>query len=641
MPEITERYIRIPVARRLASDRIRTITISADRGIKALYAANRKKVLTYLFARSHDWTMAKAKAWVKAHKSTESERELLMKSSNNAPQRFRISLPILKTRIVIGEDENGQEIETRFVEGVASSTDLDLQGDRMAPEAIQSMANSLKQHVINLNAEHDTSWQSELGEISKLEVTDDYKLAIEAELNRMSKSNDLWYALTELDKKLGLSVGGYVREYEMAKEGEGEGAKWVRLFKDIELDHIAVTSNPANPKTWISNISKSVTANEDKLEKKIELEDEEVEKAEWTRAFINNLPDAAFAYIEPGGKKDEEGKTKPRSLRHFPHHNMSVKSPTENSSVDKAHLRNALARAPQSPFGPKALAHLVRHAKALGIGDYEKKHLLDGFDEETMLRILLSLAEVFNDEELVKYLESNLMTEEIVKDDSSLETKEAVEETADAEVVSEDEAETKVEPETEESEEESKVDEEESKEEESEEEEAESEEEVESEEESKEEESEEEETKGEEAEETEESEEEVKADEEESDEEKESDTKEESEDESEKKEEAEEEVAESVDPASDLVKIVEKAIEEKTQALQERIAELEKQPGDRKTAEITKGVGDDTSEDTNPADLKAEMASKIAEIKKDYATDPNLFSRIQRVRAEYAGLLSE
>ena len=516
MPEITEKYIRIPVARRLASDRIRTITISADRGIKALYAANRKKVLTYLFARSHGWTMAKAQAWVKAHKSIESERELLMKSSNNAPQRFRISLPILKTRIVIGKDENGQEIEKRFVEGVASSTDLDLHGDRMAPEAIQTMADSLKQHVINLNAEHDTSWQSELGEISKLEVTDDNKLAIEAELNRISKSNDLWYALTELDKKLGLSVGGYVREYEMTKEGEGEDAKWIRLFKDIELDHIAVTSNPANPKTWISNISKSVTANEDKLEKKIEFEDEEVEKAEKAK-----------------------------------------------------------------------------------------------------------------------------MTEEIVKDDSSLETKEAEEETADAEVVSEDEAETKVEPETEESEEESKVDEEESKEEESKEEEVDSEEEVESEDESKEDESEKEESEDEEAEETEESEEEAKADEEESDEEGESETKEEAEDESEKKEEAEEEVAESADPANDLVKIVEKAIEEKTQALQKRIAELEKQPGDRKTAEIKKGVGDDASEEADPADLRAEMESKIAEIKKNHATDPNLFSRIQRVRAEYAGLLSE
>ena len=38
-------------------------------------------------------------------------------------------------------------------------------------------------------------------------------------------------------------------------------------------------------------------------------------KATWTTAFVNDLPDSSFLYIEPGGEKDEEGKTKPRSLR--------------------------------------------------------------------------------------------------------------------------------------------------------------------------------------------------------------------------------------------------------------------------------------------------------------------------------------
>lgn len=57
---------------------------------------------------------------------------------------------------------------------------------------------------------------------------------------------------------------------------------------------------------------------------------------EWRAAMstkeINDLPDSDFAYIEPGGEKDDEGKTTPRSLRHYPIH-------------DAAHVRNALARA--------------------------------------------------------------------------------------------------------------------------------------------------------------------------------------------------------------------------------------------------------------------------------------------------------
>lgn len=66
----------------------------------------------------------------------------------------------------------------------------------------------------------------------------------------------------------------------------------------------------------------------------------ELEKAVWTTKFINNLPDSSFAYIESGGKKDSEGKTKPRTLRHLPYKDASGK-------VDLPHLRNAIARAPR------------------------------------------------------------------------------------------------------------------------------------------------------------------------------------------------------------------------------------------------------------------------------------------------------
>lgn len=65
------------------------------------------------------------------------------------------------------------------------------------------------------------------------------------------------------------------------------------------------------------------------------------EKADWTAAFINSLPDSAFLHVLPGGKKDSEGKTVPRTLRMFPIRNAS-------GAVDLPHLRNALSRIPQS-----------------------------------------------------------------------------------------------------------------------------------------------------------------------------------------------------------------------------------------------------------------------------------------------------
>lgn len=77
--------------------------------------------------------------------------------------------------------------------------------------------------------------------------------------------------------------------------------------------------------------------------------------AEMTAMSINDLPDSDFAYIEPGGTKDDSGKTMPRSLRHFPIH-------------DAAHVRNALARLDQSPFGDKARAKVEAAARKMNIG---------------------------------------------------------------------------------------------------------------------------------------------------------------------------------------------------------------------------------------------------------------------------------
>lgn len=109
--------------------------------------------------------------------------------------------------------------------------------------------------------------------------------------------------------------------------------------------------------------------------------------AVWSTAFINDLPDMAFAVIKSGGEKDEEGKTVPRSLRALPHHNANVKSAAENTSIDMPHLRNALSRLPQADLSAEERAsaqrHLDRHMAATKTGgndmDLEtlKKELAD------------------------------------------------------------------------------------------------------------------------------------------------------------------------------------------------------------------------------------------------------------------------
>ena len=84
--------------------------------------------------------------------------------------------------------------------------------------------------------------------------------------------------------------------------------------------------------------------------------------AEWDTAYVNDLPDSAFAYIEPGGTKDSGGLTLPRSLRHFPIRDADGKP-------DAAHVRNALARLSSSEFETKARPKVEAAAKELNIGE--------------------------------------------------------------------------------------------------------------------------------------------------------------------------------------------------------------------------------------------------------------------------------
>lgn len=95
----------------------------------------------------------------------------------------------------------------------------------------------------------------------------------------------------------------------------------------------------------------------------------EVEKAPLSTATINDLPDAAFAIILPGGKKDASGKTVPRNLRMLPHHTRNVQSAGENTTIDMPRLRNALQRLKQAKLDSQQMAragaHLDKHAKAV------------------------------------------------------------------------------------------------------------------------------------------------------------------------------------------------------------------------------------------------------------------------------------
>ena len=107
-----------------------------------------------------------------------------------------------------------------------------------------------------------------------------------------------------------------------------------------------------------------------------------IEERIWTRQYVDNLPDSAFAAVY---------KENDRLTRKFPHHEA-------NGNVDLPHLRNANARLPQSEipseYKRQAMKHLATHKKKLGIGTFaEEAKLLEqeGEDETATVQFEVSL----------------------------------------------------------------------------------------------------------------------------------------------------------------------------------------------------------------------------------------------------------
>lgn len=94
----------------------------------------------------------------------------------------------------------------------------------------------------------------------------------------------------------------------------------------------------------------------------------------WSKEYVDKLPDSSFAYISPGGHKDSEGKTTPRSLRHLPYKDA-------DGSPNEAHVRNALARLDETqiPASAKeeAFGKLKAAAKELKIDVDETRKFSD------------------------------------------------------------------------------------------------------------------------------------------------------------------------------------------------------------------------------------------------------------------------
>jgi len=435
-------------------DSFRTITIDADKGIKAVIGKPKGKdtteVQSYLFARDKDWTLDKAKAWFEQHKENVKVREHV-----SAILPFNVLEKIVDKPLKI--------------RGVAMTAGMSRNFNIYTPEELQAFASKLVsapvyiEHVAVPNAVGKvtkTEWDGEnlwyeaeiydeetaenirKGLVQHVSVGADYEaidvvdgklphglhnaelslvavpgipeanLQILESLQRAKEQQEFcvfcgkntvefWLGCcSECFEKLPIAESKRQELLEKRKTKEQQGVKspasvsagqntprGIENMKEEDLKKFveeqvkkALKEQGEPPKTGEPKTDKQrfmahfgvdeETFNKlyavlgDELFKLLPERGKKVSEAEWDTAYINDLSDDCFAYIAPGGEKDDQGKTAPRSLRHLPYKNAQ-------GNLDADHVRNALARLDQTDISAEAKAEakkkLCAAAKELNI----------------------------------------------------------------------------------------------------------------------------------------------------------------------------------------------------------------------------------------------------------------------------------
>ena len=157
-----------------------------------------------------------------------------MKSSNEFKLYSRLTNKSV-SQITKTDDDAIDDSERILLTGVASTTSRDLQDEIVSSEAIQSM----KDQALNLNI-HGDHWyglEDVIGAIKDVNADDDI-LSIKFLITK--RHTPAVKDLLETGVNLGLSIGGYVTDYDSNNN----------IIKAIELREISLTAMPANWDTF-------------------------------------------------------------------------------------------------------------------------------------------------------------------------------------------------------------------------------------------------------------------------------------------------------------------------------------------------------------------------------------------------------
>jgi len=157
---------------------------------------------------------------------------------------FRFLVPLAKAT---------SEGNNLFVEGIASDTGLDLQEQRIGLSGQQSMAWWARTGKVALGGEADhfsIAFDDDLGKLVDGSVSDQGEFYIKAQLDIDNPRAVGLHTSLGKGKQLGLSVFGKVTEFH-----EDAG---IPVIDGVQLTRVMVTPSPANPRTWLADVAKSL-----------------------------------------------------------------------------------------------------------------------------------------------------------------------------------------------------------------------------------------------------------------------------------------------------------------------------------------------------------------------------------------------
>ncbi len=225
-----------------------------------------------------------------------------MKTDTGVDFRFHTG----QVEIFTKQDELGNEM--RFLRGVASDDKIDRHGERFSKNALARMAETAKANL-TLFGDHFHSWENTLGRAVEAAVNPQGQFEVVFQLENeeaQPKIRQLWAKLMG-KTKLALSVGGRILKTFI----EDAGGQQVRVLDDIELLEVSIVGIPANPRTWVEAIVKSMEEPGEKQNREEKMDEIQTLKAEIERltARAGELEKEALQVTtERNRLKDQVGK---------------------------------------------------------------------------------------------------------------------------------------------------------------------------------------------------------------------------------------------------------------------------------------------------------------------------------------------